>query len=110
MVSSLPDEFILADRGGERRLMDSLPTFTTRRGGICFHADALGRPSKGGAVTCLRCRRTYVAKKRRPRRTGGDTCFECGHHTPKGPKQPKRWVWVELIEPAVAEMPLAVMT
>ena len=44
---------------------------------------------------CPKCRRVYLAKKQRPDRSKS-YCYECGRTTPKGPKAPKHWVWVEV--------------
>lgn len=79
-----------------------LPGFPLERGAVCFHFHNVidGQyvaieAAKGGAFSCLRCRRSYVAKKRRPYRDAAHTCWECGTDIPRGPKLPKRWEWVE---------------
>lgn len=55
-------------------------------------------PSKGLAVSCVRCKQSYRAKKVRPWR-GESHCCECGQKVPRGPKRPKEWCWVRFTAP-----------
>jgi DNA-directed RNA polymerase subunit RPC12/RpoP len=66
---------------------------------ICFHNLPAEDPAEGLAYICSRCQRHFVARFRRPKRTGGYSCGECGSYVKKGPKQPRRWLWVEEPQP-----------
>lgn len=79
--------------GHDRPLADAMPVIT--RGKMpCWHR--LPPPTKGTKVSCTKCRRTFKAKFKRPPRQESSTCFDCGHTTPKGPKRPKEWTWVDI--------------
>lgn len=63
-------------------------------GTICFRHNS---PAAGPHLQwhCFFCERDYECVWKRPPREGGDTCYECGQTTPKGPKRPKQWLWRE---------------
>ncbi len=79
-------------------MRDLLPGLSTTRKPICYHDFPVEPPALGKWFVCSKCKVLFIAQRRRPKRTPKEHCFDCGHTTPKGPKQKKRWEWVEVAE------------
>ena len=73
-----------------------MPIMSTTIFALCYHDFPPEPAAAGGSFTCSKCGKTFFTRFKRPPRQPKDWCSDCGTVlSKKGPKMPKRWVWVE---------------